>query len=103
MTPTTKKTTCNRDCPDACGIVATVENGVVTELRGDPDHPVTRGFLCFRTSRFVERQAADDRVRTPLLRRDGRLQPVSMAEALDVAAAALARIRAESGPAAILH
>ena len=44
-----RRTTCNRDCPDACGIVATVRDGRVVKLQGDGDHPVTRGFLCFRT------------------------------------------------------
>ncbi len=98
-----RRTTCNRDCPDACGILATVEDGRVTELRGDPDHPVTRGFLCFRTSRFLERQYSAERLTTPLLRRDGALVPVSLDEALDHVAAQLLRIRAESGPAAIFH
>ncbi len=98
-----RRTTCNRDCPDACGIVATVEDGRVTALRGDPAHPVTRGFLCFRTSRFLERQYSAERVTRPLLRKAGELVPVSMDEALDVVAEGLLRIRAESGPAAILH
>ena len=43
------KTTSNRDCPDACSMIATVEDGRVTRLRGDPDHPITQGFLCHRT------------------------------------------------------
>ncbi len=96
-------TTCNRDCPDACGILATVEEGVVTALHGQAEHPVTKGFLCFRTSRFLELQNSPDRLKTPLLRRNGRLVPVSMEEALDVAAARLLQIRQESGPAAIFH
>ena len=36
-----RRTLCNRDCPDACSIVATVEDGRVTRLQGDPDHPVS--------------------------------------------------------------
>ena len=52
------RTTCNRDCPDACGILATVADGVVTKLEGDPEHPVTKGFLCFRTSRYPELAAS---------------------------------------------
>ena len=44
--PEVLHTACNRDCPDACGIVARVEDGRVLALGGDPDHPVTRGFLC---------------------------------------------------------
>ncbi len=103
MSSAERRTVCNRDCPDTCGIVATVENGVVTGLKGDPEHPVTRGFLCFRTSRFVDAQNSPDRLRKPLLRVDGRLVEISMEEALDHAAQQLLRIRAESGPASIFH
>ena len=77
------KTTCNRDCPDACGIVATVEDGRVTRLRGDPDHPVTRGFLCYRTNRFLERQYDPERLTEPLVREGGELRPASWDAALD--------------------
>jgi anaerobic selenocysteine-containing dehydrogenase len=97
------RTACNRDCPDACSIVATVENDRVVRIQGDKDHPVTRGFLCHRTSHFLERQYHPERLTTPLYRRGGALTPVSWDEALDIAASALVRICSESGPAAILH
>jgi anaerobic selenocysteine-containing dehydrogenase len=103
MTASSFRTTCNRDCPDACGIIATVEGGVVTQLRGDPEHPVTRGFLCLRTSRFPELAASPSRVTQPLVRMGGRLQPVSWAVALEVIADKLTQVRSESGPAAIFH
>ncbi len=103
MVRETRRSACNRDCPDACGLLAEVEDGRIVGLRGDPDHPVTRGFLCFRTSRFPERLSAPDRLRRPLLRRRGRLVAVEWAEALDVAADRLQRVRDESGPAAIFH
>ncbi|MDB4980495.1 MAG: molybdopterin-containing oxidoreductase catalytic subunit, partial [Myxococcales bacterium] len=63
----TRKTTCNRDCPDACSILATVEDGRVVRLAGDPDHPVTRGFLCWRTNHFLPVQYSPERLTTPLL------------------------------------
>jgi len=97
------RTACTRDCPDACSVLAHVEGGRVVRLDGDPDHPVTRGFLCERTSRFVHRQNSTDRLTTPLVRRNGSLQPASWDEALDTCARALLRIRQESGPAAIFH
>jgi anaerobic selenocysteine-containing dehydrogenase len=97
------RTSCSRDCPDACGILATVKDGVVTGLRGDPDHPVTRGFLCYRTSRFLGLQNNPQRLRQPLLRQDGVLAPVPWEKALDVAARKLLQIREESGPMAIFH
>ncbi|MBI3267578.1 MAG: molybdopterin-dependent oxidoreductase [Planctomycetes bacterium] len=123
MTTETKRTLCNRDCPDACGLVATIEDGRLVRLGGDPDHPVTRGFICSRTSRFPERQNSPERLLTPLLRRGGGgggdggtaggftgglaragvLEPASWDEALSTIADTLLRIRGESGPAAILH
>ena len=104
-----RKTICNRDCPDGCGIVATVETTPsgeerVVKLAGDPDHPVTQGFLCWRTNHFLNLQYGPERVTAPLLRgTDGLLHPASWDEALDFAARRLLEIRAESGPAAILH
>jgi anaerobic selenocysteine-containing dehydrogenase len=99
-----RRTTCNRDCPDACSIVATIEHGRVTRLQGDPDHPITRGFLCYRTSHFLPTQYSPDRLTSPMLRQpDGGFAPIGWDEALDLAAAQLVRIRAESGPAAIFH
>ena len=97
------RTTCNRDCPDACGIVATVEAGRIVKIQGDPDHPVTQGFLCYRTSRFLERQYDPERLTTPLIRRNGDLAPASWDDAFDLIAERMLRIKSESGPAAILH
>jgi len=98
-----KRTACNRDCPDACGIVATVENGRVTRLQGDRDHPVTQGFLCERTSRFLDRQYSPDRLTTPLVRRSDAFQAAGWDEALDLIAERMLHFRDTSGPASILQ
>ena len=98
-----RQTACNRDCPDVCGIVAAVENGRVVRLQGDPQHPVTRGFLCHRTSRFLQRQYDPERLTAPLIRRGLDFEPISWDGALDVMADRMLRIRDESGSAAILH
>ncbi|MBK6403787.1 MAG: molybdopterin-dependent oxidoreductase [Holophagales bacterium] len=103
MPTETLRTVCNRDCPDACGLIATVEDGRLVRLGGDPGHPVTKGFLCARTSQFPARQNSPDRLTTPLLRDGSGFRPVSWGEALSFAADRLLAIRAESGPAAILH
>jgi anaerobic selenocysteine-containing dehydrogenase len=100
----TRKTTCNRDCPDACSIVATVEDGRVTRLAGDPTHPVTRGFLCWRTNHFLPLQYSPERLTSPMLRGDdGVHRPIAWDAALDLAAERLGAIKRESGPAAIFH
>jgi anaerobic selenocysteine-containing dehydrogenase len=98
-----RTTTCNRDCPDLCRIVAVVEDEKVVRLEGDRSHPVTRGFLCHRTNHFLPLQYGPQRLTTPLLRKQGQLQPVSWEEALDFLAERLLTIRRESGPAAIFH
>jgi anaerobic selenocysteine-containing dehydrogenase len=97
------RTACNRDCPDACSMVATVRDGRVVRLQGDPDHPVTRGFLCYRTSHFLERQYDPERITEPLERHGSVFQPVSWERALDRIAETMLRIRDESGGAAIFH
>ena len=98
-----KHTACNRDCPDACGIIATIDDGRIVRLQGDPDHPVTQGFLCHRTSRFLERQYDPSRLTSPLRRRGDAFVPISWDEALGEVADKLLAVREESGPAAIMH
>ena len=99
------KTVCNRDCPDACGIVATVEDGRVVKIGGDPDHPITQGFLCYRTNHFLATQYAPDRLLAPLYRErlDAPFSEIGWDRALDLAARRLVDIRRDSGPEAIFH
>ena len=53
-TDTTKivRGACPHDCPDTCAMLITVENGRVVEVRGDPDHPFTRGALCVKVDDY---------------------------------------------------
>ncbi|MBI4879321.1 MAG: molybdopterin-dependent oxidoreductase [Planctomycetes bacterium] len=98
------RTSCTQDCPDACGLMATVEGGRVIRLSGDPAHPITRGFLCFRVGqRYLGRLASPERLNTPLRRENGRFAAMGWDEALDLIAERLRRIRDESGAAAVLH
>jgi len=57
--------------------------------------------LCFRTSRFAELAESPVRVKQPLIRRNGQLEPASWDEALDLVAKKLGGIRDESGPNAL--
>ena len=77
---------CPLDCPDACSWVATVQDGVTVRLRGNPDHPFTRGGLCTKMNPYPEYAASPARLRTPLRRSGpkgaGEFVPVSWDEAL---------------------
>ncbi len=50
------------DCPDTCSWVVTVEDGRAVELKGDRDHPHTRGALCVKLNRYLEHTRAPDRL-----------------------------------------
>ena len=60
--------TCPHDCPDACGVLITVEDGRATKIKGDPAHPVTRGFLCAKVAKYLDRVYSPDRVLYPMRR-----------------------------------
>src|SRR5436853_5266360 len=59
---------CPHDCPDTCAMLVTVENGRAVRVAGDPEHPFTRGFLCTKVNRYVERTYHPDRLLHPLRR-----------------------------------
>src|SRR5579863_4864540 len=59
---------CPHDCPDACGVLITVDDGRATRIQGDPAHPVTRGFLCAKVSKYLDRVYSPERVLYPMRR-----------------------------------
>ncbi len=96
------RTTCTRDCPDSCGIIATVENGRVTKQKGDPEHGITRGFLCSRGNDYLKRFHDPNRLQYPQRRTSHGWQRLSWDEALDLTAERLARYRDNYGPLSVL-
>ncbi|MDB4915580.1 MAG: molybdopterin oxidoreductase [Gemmatimonadetes bacterium] len=97
---------CPHDCPDTCAMLVTVENGIATRVAGDPDHPVTNGFLCAKVNRYVERTYHHDRLRTPLRRvgpkGSGQFEAITWEAALDEIALRLGSIAKEFGAESIL-
>lgn len=81
------KTVCPLDCFDTCGLVATMSDGQVVRIEGDPDYPITRGFICSKGRILVERAQGPERVVHPLIcGDDGRWKQASWDRALDVVA-----------------
>jgi anaerobic selenocysteine-containing dehydrogenase len=105
MTTTQVRATCPHDCPDTCALLITVEDGVATEVKGDPDHPTTKGVLCTKVARYAERTYHPERLLHPMRRvgkkGEGKFERISWDEALDTIAARLKPI-AERAPQAIL-
>lgn len=99
------RTVCAHDCPDACSILVTLDEGRVVRTDGDPDHPFTQGFLCGKVNRYAERVHSPDRLLTPLRRvgpkGEGQFEPISWEAALDEMATRWQDIAAEHGGEAI--
>jgi anaerobic selenocysteine-containing dehydrogenase len=104
--PTTVHAACPHDCPDTCAMVVTVADGRATGLRGDPDHPYTRGGLCVKVNNYLDRVYDQSRVLFPLRRTgpkgSGRFERISWDDALDEIATRFRSISAEYGPEAIM-
>ncbi len=101
-----KKTICPLDCPDSCGLIATVTDGAVVSLAGDPDHPFTRGFICRKMRHYPQRLQADGRLLYPQLRvgrkGEGQFRRISWEEAWEILTTRLRAIVGEFGGAAIM-
>jgi anaerobic selenocysteine-containing dehydrogenase len=92
------RTTCPRDCYDACGITVLKRDGAIVHVRGDPEHPVARGRLCPKCSIGYNGVFRDPRARLirPLRRvggkGEGRFEPISWEAALATVAERLAAV-----------
>jgi anaerobic selenocysteine-containing dehydrogenase len=96
---------CPLDCPDTCSWVVTVEDGEAVRLRGNRDHPFTRGALCAKVNGYLEHSRAPDRLLYPLRRvgakGEGRFERISWDEALDEIAERFTDVIARHGGEAI--
>lgn len=103
------KTTCPRDCYDACGIVVTRRDGRVTRISGDRDHRLSRGALCGKCAIAYNGVWLDPtrRLTSPLLRNGPKgsesVVPTSWDTALTVIADRLGAILRERGGGAVCH
>jgi anaerobic selenocysteine-containing dehydrogenase len=111
----TRHSVCALDCPDACSLLVDVDTSAVginalgraTRLRGHPDHPVTRGFLCAKVARYLDREYSPERLLYPQKRvgakgPGSRFERIGWDEALDTIAARLEATSSEFGPESIL-
>ncbi|WP_426177268.1 molybdopterin-containing oxidoreductase family protein [Massilia sp. TWR1-2-2] len=105
MTTKQVRATCPHDCPDTCALLITVEDGVATEVKGDPDHPTTAGVLCTKVARYAERTYHPERLLHPMRRvgkkGEGKFERISWDEAIDTIAQRLGEIAARA-PQAVL-
>jgi anaerobic selenocysteine-containing dehydrogenase len=106
MTSQSLRVVCAHDCPDMCSLIATVEDGRIVRVQGDPDHPYTAGVACGKVNRDADMVNSPERVRTPLRRSGpkgaGIFEPIGWDQALDEITTKWKSIIRESGPLALL-
>ena len=116
MASRTVHAVCSHDCPDSCGVLVTIDQaGKATRIQGDPNHPVTQGFLCGKVAKYLDRVYSPDRLLYPMRRRAGvvkgmlpqgreaeAFERISWDEALNQIAARLQNVSATYGPESIL-
>jgi len=96
---------CALDCPDTCSWIVTVKGSQPIDLRGDPDHPFTRGSLCNKVEGYLAYARSTDRVLYPMRRvgpkGSGEFVRISWDDALERIAAGLGDAIAKHGAEAI--
>lgn len=108
---------CSHDCPDSCGVLVTVDEltGRAVKVQGDPSHPVTRGFLCGKVAKYLDRVYSPERLLYPMRRKRGApkgplpqgreaeaFERISWDEALDEITDRLKALSNQHGPESIL-
>jgi len=84
-------------CEATCGILVDVDGDTIRSIRGDPDDPFSRGYICPKAAAVADIHNDPDRLRTPLIREGARWREASWNEALDRAADGLVRVRRQYG------
>jgi anaerobic selenocysteine-containing dehydrogenase len=109
MNATTKTTHhggCPHDCPDTCSMVFEVEEGKLIGVKGNTEHPMTRGGLCVKLKDYEKRHYHPDRLLYPMRRVGAKgskqFQRISWDEALDEIVSRWQAIIAEHGAEAIV-
>ncbi|RZB20482.1 molybdopterin oxidoreductase family protein [Streptomyces sp. F001] len=88
-------------CEATCGLTLTLEGTRVTGARGDRDDVFSQGFICPKGASFGAVDGDPDRLRTPLVRRDGELCEATWEEAFDAVAAGIRPVVERYGPNAV--
>jgi anaerobic selenocysteine-containing dehydrogenase len=90
-------------CEQNCGVLIEVDHAArsILSVRGDPDDPFSKGYICPKAYAAKELHSDPDIVRTPLIKRNGQFEPASWEQALDYTAERLAAIKAEHGANAL--
>ncbi len=90
-----------RFCGVGCGVMLGTRGGRVVAIQGDKKSPVNKGLLCVKGYYSPKILYGDDRLTKPLVRKNGKMVPVSWDEALDLVASKFKGLVDQHGPDAV--
>jgi anaerobic selenocysteine-containing dehydrogenase len=94
---------CPLNCWDSCGFLVTIEEGKVTKVEGNPEHPITQGKICGRGRMLENRTNSQERLLYPLKKAGDSFEQISWEQALDEIAEKLAFYKETYGTTSVLH
>ncbi|KJS83667.1 MAG: formate dehydrogenase [Peptococcaceae bacterium BICA1-8] len=101
-----KRSVCPYDCPDTCGLLIEVVNKKAVKVKGDPEHPYTRGTLCPKMVHYEKTVYSPERLTQPLLQKGPKgsdnFEPITWDAAIQIIKERWQHIIAEYGAEAIL-
>ncbi|UCG11425.1 MAG: molybdopterin-dependent oxidoreductase [Deltaproteobacteria bacterium] len=93
---------CCRSCHGGCGVLVTVDDTRVTSIKGDPDCPVNRGWLCVKGKKYHTITHHPQRLTHPLRKKKGSWERISWEEAFEDIAGRFLQIKDELGPESLV-
>ncbi|ABR50717.1 Nitrate reductase [Alkaliphilus metalliredigens QYMF] len=97
------QTACPLDCWDCCAIEVTTNEGEIINVQGDKHHPITKGFLCEKGLKHLERLSSTKRLNTPMKKTDGQWHSISWEKAIAEIGDKLLEIKRKCGSTALIH
>lgn len=88
-------------CEACCGLEIRMADGKVSSIRGAESDPFSKGFICPKGVAIKDLHEDPDRIRTPLIKRDGAFVEASWEEAFDEIERRLPKVIAEHGKDAV--
>lgn len=94
---------CTLDCFDTCKFNVYVDEGKISRIEGDKNHPYTKGMICSKGRQHLARLNHPKRIYTPMRKTEGKWEEISFTEAIDLLADKLLDYKEKFGSCSVLH
>ncbi len=92
-----------RFCGTGCGVMIGHKDDQIVAMRGDPEHPTTKGLVCAKSLFLPKIVHSKDRLTTPMVRKDGKFVPIGWDDAMELMADKFAKAIKKHGPDSVAY